>query len=387
MMFKNSLFTIIIVLFIFSCKNNYDVDQNLTRSIRLENQEKAKASKFFSEIDYYLIKSDERFPLVNPYKTLLYGSRIFLLDKFQNFIFIYNQGGDLEKIIKDIGEGPDQFLQIDDFQVNNNEIIIKDGRTRNMLTYDFSGALISVEKNNFLLGDFYKGEGVELYYVNNDPQFEGRIIKSKNGKISSMIPMEPWMENKLFGSINGFMINPNTNTINYILPFGYQYLEFSNEGELIKQVEFDFGKYSFKSEQRARFNNFEDESKYLEGTEFIRNIFSIHPFGNGFLMYLMQENRNRHYVWLDENLHQKNQYAGIENDIDGMLLSLPPWTYSEDAIYFLYYPGQFINDYNSSFPNPQGDELKLNEGVHFFVNENKDLLESENFVLVKLKIK
>ncbi|RZS94584.1 6-bladed beta-propeller [Cecembia calidifontis] len=378
---KALLFIIVIVAMLMGCKQNKTGIHEEVRNIDLDISYKGKLSKFYDDIDYFLIKSSPNFPLINPYKTIVTDAHFLFLDIFQNFIFIYNKNGEISAIIKDLGEGPDQFRSIDDFQVKEESIWIKDAIGRKTLVYDFAGNLLDVKKNDLLLSDIFIGNGFELYYSHNDPEFDGRIIKNKNGKYEAYVSMETWMQKTLIKSLTGFISHPRTGTVSYLLPMSYQLVEFDPNGDLENMYRFDFGQYTFKPEQRELLTDFEERSRFLQSTSIVDNIFSIHPFGDGYMMYVMQQSGEKHFIWLDENKEPIAQYRELENDIDGLLLNIPPWTYSSTGTYFLFYPGKFLEAYNSSLIKGQ---IVQNSNLQNFVEKNMGELKDENFVLVRL---
>lgn len=381
--FKKALLLFIVIgSALNGCKQNKAGTHEEVRHIDLDISDTGNLSKFYNDIDYFLIKSSPDFPLINPYKTIVTDDHILFLDMFQNFIFIYNKNGEISAIINDLGEGPDQFRSIDDFQVKEEFIWIKDALGRKTLVYDFAGNLLDVKKNDLLLSDIFFGEGFELYYTHNDPEFDGRIIKNKNGKYEAYVSMETWMQKTLIKSLTGFISHPKTGTVSYLLPMSYQLVEFDPTGDLENIYRFDFGQYTFKPEQREKLTDFEEKSTFLQSTSIVDNIFSIHPFGDGYMMYVMQQSGEKHFIWLDENKEVFAQYRELENDIDGLTLNIPPWTYSSDRTYFLFYPGKFIEAYNSSLIKGQ---IVQNSNLQKFVEKNMNELKDENFVLVSLR--
>lgn len=381
---KNKAFIYFFVLLFIGCGRKRHAGEIDFRAIDLRTKSIGLLSDYFSDVEYILLEPSEQFPLVNPMKLSMRDGYIYVLDRFQNFIFIYSQTGQIYSLINRIGHGPDEYLGIDDFQVMDSSIWIKDGLSGKLMEFDKSGELLSSRKNNFLLGDFFLGNDFELYYLNNDPEFDGRIIKKNSDKITSYIPIENWMVKRLVSTFNGFIENTHNNSIFYVLPMGYQVAEFDLSGELIRNFEFDFGEFSFLPEQRAKFPTQEEESNYLEGTAYIRGIFNLLPYNNGYLLYLRQESNQRHFVFLDKNMNQKSHYTSFKNDIDGLELNKPIWTFGPNEIYFLYYPGQFLDAYSSTFGQPDSMNFSPETAVHKFVKENFDKLYDEGFVLVKL---
>jgi hypothetical protein len=379
---KTSLPYIIFGATLIGCKHNDTDTFNQVRHIDLDSSVKGKFSTFYSDIDYFLIKSSPSFPLINPYKTIVTDDHFLFLDMFQNFIFIYKIDGEISAIIKDLGEGPDQFRSIDDFQVKEDTIWIKDALGGKILVYDLSGNLLNVKKNEFLLSDVFFGENFELYYSHNNPEFDGRIIRNKNGKHEAYVSMETWMQKTLIKSLTGFISHPKTGSVYYLLPMSYQLVEYDRKGEFKNVYLFDFGKYTFKPEKREKFTDFGEKLAFLQSTSLVDDIFSIHPFREGFMMYVMQQSGEKHFIWLDENKKVLTQFRELQNDIDGLELNLPPWTYSLDGTYFLVYPGKFLEAYNASLAKGQ---IIGNSDLQTFVEDNINDLKDENFVLVKLR--
>ncbi|WP_332911660.1 6-bladed beta-propeller [Algoriphagus boritolerans] len=76
------------------------------------------------------MKTDTSDFLVSPYKIVANDSVYFIEDSFQKKIYKYNKFTGTYASIGRPGEGPEENLELDDFSVTNEGIIIHDSKLK-----------------------------------------------------------------------------------------------------------------------------------------------------------------------------------------------------------------------------------------------------------------
>ncbi|MDR0605855.1 MAG: 6-bladed beta-propeller [Bacteroidales bacterium] len=110
-----------------------------------------------SDIKYIYLKTEEPIGYVS--KVIIHKNKIFVVDALSSKkIFIFDMKGNLIKIISDKGGGPQEYLDLGDVVISDEEIIVADGKKLCRLYYTLDGKYIRTEKclpcNAFaLLGD------------------------------------------------------------------------------------------------------------------------------------------------------------------------------------------------------------------------------------------
>jgi hypothetical protein len=114
---------------------------NATNSIDLDSSINDKVSK----IKYIYLKTEEPIGYAN--KVIIHKSKIFVIDVFSSqSIFIFDMEGNLINIISDKGGGPQEYISLIDVNINDDTIIVADGRSLKRLYYTLDGKYIRHEK-------------------------------------------------------------------------------------------------------------------------------------------------------------------------------------------------------------------------------------------------
>jgi hypothetical protein len=380
----NSLNYLFLLLVFFSSCSRESPKEELIIEIDLELNNGGNYSDFFTSIDYKLLKTNEANPLVQPYKIIINDSLIFVSDMAQEHILIFNDEGDNISAIKNVGQGPEEYQSLDDYQIHDNYLWLKDGLSGKMVKFDLNGNFIKSESNKFLRGNFYVGDEYNLYYLNNDPEYNGRILRVSSKGIETTLDMKPWLQKRLNRHINGFFSPMNSESIYYMLPFTYEIAEFEKtDGKLKNIYRFDFKKFNFPDIKREELGDIGEEIDHAIKNSLVYDLSNFLPVGSGYLVFLRQESGKSHFIFLNNEFGVEKQFSQFDNDLDGFLIKNMPWTFSEDKIFFTMHSRQFLNEYKMQFE----EGLNSNQNIHKFYNENMEYFDDENLVLIGLTVK
>ncbi|MCR9084298.1 MAG: 6-bladed beta-propeller, partial [Cyclobacteriaceae bacterium] len=136
------------ILILFSCQAKDDFDEDFIQ-IDLSSAKESvnNLSDFFSSVEYVMLEDSDDNPLVQPYKIVSFDSLIFVEDQELDNLLIYNRSGDFLFALNSSDSGPKEFNQIEDYQVSENSIIIKDNILMKFIEFDFSGNFVQESKH------------------------------------------------------------------------------------------------------------------------------------------------------------------------------------------------------------------------------------------------
>jgi hypothetical protein len=304
-------------------------------------------------------------------------------------VFQFSDDGRLLKRIGAKGEGPGEYNSVGDFSVTDGKIYIKDVSLSKILEFSINGDFIKETKNLFGQADFTIQNEFQLWYLNNSPNYDFRIMRlSTDGKITPYLNYDDWMANKSVKNPNGFVFNNRMDTFLYQLPLTYSVLLFDGKGYLQETVSFDFGNKNFKLEDRTRFKHQWEYHQFAQDNFLVEGITNFLATESGFLSILTEGNDRTHYIFLNSDFEVVRQANELVNDFDGLDLGLVPWSSFGNEIFCVSSSNEIVAAYKEKYGEIATDESKVPPGsLHQFVFSNRDFLQQENTVLVKLTLK
>jgi hypothetical protein len=374
------------LIFISSCSTD-----NLSSSdeIDLSKSGSGLASDFIKSFDYMLVNYSDSFPIVQPYMLVSYKDLIFIEDQSLNNIFIVDDKGEVRNIIKNEGAGPKQFQYIDDFQIEENKIIIKDTQLNKFIAFNFNGDFLFEEPaSNKALNFFYSDE-FKLHFFNNrlnDGEYNF-VKEASNGEIlSRTYPAKPKYGGNILSLENSFIKDDIEDQLFLNIPFSYDVAFFDFNGNLKKIKTFDFGKSSLTDDFRLIYKNgeFTDDRK-SDSYSYVEYISKFFALGDKYYMFIANGKTESHLVSLDREFNVLNQYKKIENDIDGFsLINFPRWQTDDQLIQRLT-SNTFLKNYLKN--EERMKEQFPNAKIHEFVKKNRYKLERDWLVLIFWNLK
>lgn len=363
---------------LFSCQNAAKTERGLVEiNVPADKEYLSNYSDFFTSIEYVLLEDSDDHPLVQPYKIVSFDSLIFVEDQELDNLLIYNRSGDFLFSLNSSGAGPQEFNQIEDYQVGENSIIIKDNVLMKFIEFDFTGNFVREYKHQLLSMNFAKTNEYQLHFFNNVIQSEAfNFLTISETDSSYVIPIQPGYEKLVLVHQNGFTKSINS-AKNYLsLPFSYDVFSFDTKGELEKRLRFNFGNLGITDEQRLLFQN--EQQKPSEG-EFILMLRSFYPVGDQYIFNYTSNSRNVYLGVLNSDYSLEKIGENLTNDLDGVPLILVPWSYHENGV-TLKLPSQRF----ASYVSERKPVTSMKSNLPAFVEAHAAELNSDRHVLVFL---
>src|SRR5690606_4755078 len=118
------IFVFFIIYTFASCKQKSSGIDTLTAN--LEHFQRVSFFDLFSQIEIIPLETNENSLIKNITKIELFEDKIYIVDQSTSEVLIFNSKGNFLKKISDRGQGPDQYLNISDFDIDvaNREITL-----------------------------------------------------------------------------------------------------------------------------------------------------------------------------------------------------------------------------------------------------------------------
>lgn len=351
--------------------------------IDLDSFKEGKFSDLYDSIYYVLLKPDSINFLADPYKVKFYKNLIYVRDAFHNSIFAYDQKGNFQYRINSTGKGPNEFFTMDDFSIHRDTVWIKDGLLKKELAFSLTGQFLLEKVSVFKRAMFYKGSNFNLYYLNNDPEFDFRILKKTAHEVIPYILRPEYLVNNIFSDPVGFQSNKDME-VYFNLPNDYRVLKFDSMGFLNTQYVFDFGIKNFKPEDRFKLGEDIDQFDYSEENGLVESITSFLVLDKNYIMYIRRNDQNKEYILFNQEFFQTYKSKNLVNDLDFTPLNEMPWSSTGKEVVYLMNTSKFMSMSNlNELKNKPGLKSNLNH----FLNENSPYLTEENYILAFAKVK
>ena len=371
----------LLLLILFSCVGKSAIEQDIIEiDISYDKEYLSELSDFFTSIEYILLEDSDENHLVQPYKIISYDTLIFVEDQELDNLLIYNRLGKFLFALKSSGGGPQEFNQIEDFQVFENSIIIKDNVLMKFIEFDFSGKFIQEFRHQLLSMNFIKTQRYQLHFFNNVIQNEPfNFLRINESDSTYEIPIQEGYEGMVLVHQNGFTHSKNGLSSYLSLPFSYDVFQFSSDGEFQKRLRFNLNAIGLSDEERLKV---EKEKKEPAHNEFALMIRSFFPVNNGFFFNYTSNLEKTYLGFLDANYKLTKISINPTNDLDGVPLIFVPWSYHENGLILKIPSRRFAQLVKNRRPS---SEMKSN--LVSFLESHTGELSSDRHVLVYLNQK
>jgi hypothetical protein len=237
-------------------KTKLDIPVETVDFNSLEVIESALPKTFVKEEKYILLdNSNDDFLFKSIYKMKMKNNRIFILDRRLKKLIVFNQDGKGIGTVGNRGQGPEEYLQIDDFDANDSgDIYLIDGRLDKLFVFDENFQFISVRKlpfeadiihclpdNKLMIGlsSWNTGQCKKDMVIITDAEL---VIEKSYMQYNQYIDETYWISNYIF-------VNEGKNIL-YNQPIDNYVYQFSETGRPVKAYRFDFGKKNVLNEDK-----------------------------------------------------------------------------------------------------------------------------------------
>lgn len=307
-------------------ENSVSINDLEVIKINLSEARKGKLSEFFEPmIEYIWLKDDSEDAQLSAglHKIHFYKDKILTLDIYGcHCIKVFNKSGQYLSKIRAYGEGPGKYLDLDNFMVVNDEVLVMGVYPPKLIWFSLEGDFLREEKlkSNITAGVFL--DSLERYHFSISPySTEKYIVHGMNSDFRDTTNYFPTIEGRYYGDFSG--------RNNYILSgedkyftLAFQDTVFKLKGDkYIPKLVFDFGKYRQDLEEFKRKLNEVDPMVRLDFLNkksklyFVPNsslILSEKYFFSSFMYEGISFN-----VFYDRKKQETTVWNwGIENDLD-----------------------------------------------------------------------
>ncbi|MCT4600621.1 MAG: 6-bladed beta-propeller [Marinifilaceae bacterium] len=162
---KNYLFTLFILIIICSCTSKNDDNRSIDVAKAINNPISLDINKYVSNIKYIPLETKSECMIGEIKKVLKSKDYIFVAD-FSDNLFVFDLNGKFVKKIGNKGKGPNEYISITDFAINNakQEIII--ASLNEFLVFKFNGDFIQKSRlNDSSLQVISVDDSDRIYYI------------------------------------------------------------------------------------------------------------------------------------------------------------------------------------------------------------------------------
>jgi len=290
-----------------------------------------------------IIKNKKYIPLDNSNDDILFSeidkikiadSSIYILDEKLRKLIVFDSSGVGKGKVGRMGQGPEEYIRITDFDVNNaGDIYFIDGTSDKLFVFDKNLHFVSVQKMHFEADIIHCLPNNKLLFGLsswNKGENENKKIAITNVKLEteeSFLQYDEYKDDNYWIS-NYFFIDVE-NSILYNKPIDNFVYQFSETGALEKAYYFDFGKKNVPDEDKKDIDGNSEKYKYyccLKNFTIINNEYILGT--------LRDELKTKTFI-----IDRKNKKLYISKEIAAGDISNISGFFNNQLISFLY-PGK-----------------------------------------------
>src|SRR5690606_8598239 len=261
-----------------SCEDEHDIGIQLkkTQLFSLDKSLNSETTnldinRFIKLEKAVILEFPENFAIQNIHKIIVSEPSMFILDNVQNFIFVYDLEGNFLNRIGGIGDGPGEYLEITDFTITNDDLVVFSNNSRKIIHYSSIGKFIK--------------EFPILHYGSSLAVFDqGYIIQTKNN-VHPQMPYDLLFLNNSGEMVDqkqqaypnfpsfessGFLKNVSAGKILYMNVFGNIIYQVNEELDLIPLYKFDLGSDALHMD---KFDNPQELSNHFHEFTHLTNLY------------------------------------------------------------------------------------------------------------------
>lgn len=329
---KSILFLLLLLSSVFvSCSSDDKVSSDEVNNgleiikIDLSEAREGKLSEFFEpEIEYLWLKDDSEESQLNGglHKILFYKGKILTLDIFGcKCIKIFDSEGNYLSKIRAYGEGPEKYLDLDNFTIVKNEVLLLGLYPPKLMWFSLEGDFLREEKlNQFVGAGIYSQEESRYYFFSNFISKDEYFITSVNDNFKDTLQSFLFDPDRYYGNSparENFSIGENI----YLGRPYHDTIMMISKGEFIPKLIFDFGEYSQPIDELEKQWNNPDSRERLN---FINNRAKLY-FDPNYNWFISEAQLYAFFSYMETSFNvffdRKNQKThvlnkGFINDID-----------------------------------------------------------------------
>ena len=117
------IFFLIITL---SCCSNNTKEHDNVLAIDYKNLDEIRLSDYVNNIKVVKLATSDDVLIGEIVKVEIFNNKIYILDKLSNALFIFTDEGEFLYKLRNIGQGPGEYIYLFDFDVTNDGVYLSD---------------------------------------------------------------------------------------------------------------------------------------------------------------------------------------------------------------------------------------------------------------------
>lgn len=272
----------------------------------IEKIDKVSFFDIFSRAEIIPLETNDSSLIKYIYKVVYDNNRYYVFDYMQAEILTFDEAGKFLFKISDRGQGPEEYLNISDFDIDkqNDRIVVLDPINNAMFEYDLSGNFITRYKlpriTNAYKSFIYLNTDTLVYFTFD---YDNRLKFYSKSKGVIFKELYPEKDNVLY---------------NITLEFPYEttffrsadnvVYEITQGCELTEKYRWDFGKLNNSKKQISKFDNIHNTMSLfpkVHNSEIINYIFTVQGRFSDFLCSRVVRKNKKIHIFHDQK-NQKN---------------------------------------------------------------------------------
>lgn len=235
--------------FVVSC-NQQEGERDIVKEeqVILSPSERFQFENYVDEVKYIKLENIPESMFAYANKLIFQGDKIYILDRTgAHHVYVFSREGDFIAQIGEIGKGPQEYLQLRDFDVDSEgHIYLYDRQTMKMIVYDANHSFLKKEATEDIRADGFKKleNGNFVFSISKESpestlnDFHLLLTDENYKTLKEMLPMDPdFLDNYLAMDI----VQSNSSNVYYNKPVDGRVYLLSNDGsEIEKQLKLQF---------------------------------------------------------------------------------------------------------------------------------------------------
>lgn len=181
------------ICFFSSCQRQLDANEKIVKVLVDQADEEYLASSFIRNYKIIPLETNENCLLSSIDKIKKVNEKLFVLDRVNNAIFIFRESGEYLQSLFKVGNGPGEYVQIMDFDVEDDCLYVLDFPRQAILKYNEDLSYEGMVQYRTMASLFLiSGEKIFLYNEPSGQKDDYRFsLLDKNGNyIENILPRE-----------------------------------------------------------------------------------------------------------------------------------------------------------------------------------------------------
>jgi len=381
---SNKILTVLVIsVFFVSCKESIK-EQYASQIIKLNpaKTELIRFSQLFSSVEVFTFNNDNDVVYARPTKIIVKNNLFYMLAS--KMILVWNVNGELLLSISRIGNGPGEYIGINDFLVEDNGyIIVNDNGGKKMIRYNEQGEYVNTINHKLNSNNFTKIKN-EFYINSGDlggAQTEYKInVWDETKSIITNRYIKKGKESWYFGVLEYTNFSFFDDTLSYSQAFSNIIYQLTDKAAIPRLV-IDFGNNNLPKGYAEEFNDmisFMESFRssnyasyiddYLEGNNYLFLAYSCH--GKKPFLFLSKEDNVAHHF---DKFEDDFLFPGVIQNTGYLFL---PVFMDENALYFSIDAYRFIELYDSikNSDDQKWENQTLMKSIYDQIDENSNSL-------------